>query len=100
MQIRALVWLNMALASGLVAWAWFLLPFAHGVACSLGQQCPHLSLGERALQAALPGVAVVATALIGRQISSRLPNLGRAVLMACPVVVFTWLAVGFTRSLT
>ena len=71
MQIRVLVWLNLALALGVVVWAWFFLPFAHGVACGLGQQCPPLSLGQRGLQTALPGFLIAAVALTGRHLASR-----------------------------
>ena len=99
MQIRVLVWLNLALALGVVVWAWFFLPFAHGVACGLGQQCPPLSLGQRGLQSALPGFLIAAVALTGRHLASRFPTLSRAVLLVVPAGILVLLALGLARSL-
>ena len=99
MQIRSLAWLNFVIAVGLVAWAWEMLPFAHGVRCGLNANCPPLSTWNHAFQALAPGLIVSASTLAGVYLAKRKPAVGRAILLTCPVVIVAWIGIIFTLSL-
>jgi hypothetical protein len=99
MQIRSLAWLNIVIAVGLVAWAWELLPFAHGVRCGLNANCPPLSIWDHTSQALAPALIVGTTTLAGVWLAKRKPAVGRAILLTCPVVIVAWIGIIFTRSL-
>src|SRR4051812_8526294 len=99
MQVRTLLWINFAIAFGLMAWAWVFLPFAHGVACGAALNCPPLSAEERILQASLPGLLVAVVAMIGARLTRTRPGASRAILLLCPMALAAWVSVGLARSL-
>jgi hypothetical protein len=99
MQVRSLVWLNFLIAFGLVAWAWEMLPFAHGVRCGLNANCPPLSIWDHTYQALAPGLIVGAFTLAGVWLAKRKPAVGRAILFTCPVVIVAWIGIIFIHSL-
>jgi hypothetical protein len=100
MHIRVLAALNVAIAIALGAFAYVMLPYAHGVRCEALSQVPCVPLaGLSQLLAALLPLAVTAAILLAAfRIHLSRPRTGSAILLVGPLALLTWLVIAWASS--
>ena len=97
---RILVGLNAALAIGLGAFVWVMLPFAVGVRCEAMQQvCPPMLSWSRAAFAASPALTIFVLCWLGLALLRRSKGVGYVFLFLAPLAVALWAALVWFTTL-